>query len=148
MFDTNVYQRRRKNPYLSPGIIGFMKSMAVNKQTHEHSQQLTEKNDYPEIKLSICHRPSVSSSFWYTLEWVDLDGDKHMVDSQDLDLLGWRALQVHENVQNEMLVNKHGSDKQSRGMIHPDCTHCVKCGRRNYRNEKGDQWCSNIYCPY
>ena len=138
IFDSKVYARRQRNQFLSPSILAFMDTMSLNTQTKEHGQKLDEENDYPEITLTLSHRPNVSSRKWWLLKWVDQDGDIHCVEGQDLNLLGWRAVQRHE----------YGSDKKSRGTIKPQCNRCQKCGSPCYSNEIGNSWCSNIYCPY
>lgn len=149
MFDTNVYHKRRRNEFLSPSIMQFMKHMAVNEQQfHSHGQKLDEPIQHPDIKLTVSYRPSVASRFWYTLQWVDVDNKNHQVDAQDLDLLGWRAIQMHEDIAKEKLRFKYGTGKALQGIIHPDGVHCTSCGSRHYRNEEGQSWCSNIHCPY
>lgn len=144
MFDSIVYKKRQRNPMMSVNIMDFMKTMSRNSQRLNNEVE----EHYPDISLTICNRPSVSSGYWYTLTWIDEDGCRYIMQSQDMTLLGFRALVSHENVLKNILRASKGSDSESIGFIYPDAPRCDKCHTEMYKNKKEETWCSNIYCPY
>lgn len=148
MFDTMVYKKRRRAEFLSPSVIDFMKSMALNTQHFDSTHAGQTPDDHPDITLSVSYRGSVASGYWYVLKWVDVDGKPYRVEAQTVDLLGWRAITQHEEVRKNMLQVEKGACELTKGMIYPDCTHCESCRAPMYKNKKEEAWCSNIYCPY
>lgn len=148
MFDTEVYYKRQRALFTSPDIIGFMRTMSDNTQHFDSTHAAMPENKSPEISLTVTSRPSVSSRLWWELKWVDVDGKPHCVCAQDLQLLGWRAIVMHENARKAMLRIEKGADEDSKGFIYPEASRCPKCNEAMYKNKKEEAWCSNIYCPY
>jgi hypothetical protein len=148
MLDTEVYYKRQRALFVSPDIIQFMKAMSGNTQHFDNTHSAIPENDCPEISLTVTSRPSVASRLWYELRWIDVDGKPHFAAAQDLQLLGWRAVTMHENARKAMLRIEKGVDADSKGFIYPDAPMCQKCSAPMYKNKKEETWCSNIFCPY
>lgn len=151
MFDSKVYQLRQNREYQTFNLYRFMAAMADN-EYRVNDFGTTPDRSYDDFqggaKLELVSRPSVNSRKWWTFTWVESNGRRYSVDSQDFELLTWRVCQRHADVQNDMLMKKHGETKELKGYFDNDSGHCSKCGKINYRNDRGDKWCSNINCPY
>jgi len=102
LFDSDVRLRRTHTPWARISISAFMKEMALN---------VPYDTNYWEHQaiLKVHYRHSVASRFWWSLEWTGEDGERHSVDSQELDLLFWRAAEM------EMRIRKKIEAKRDRG---------------------------------
>jgi len=78
-----------KNVWQKINAVGLMKDMAM------------DSLDDHEVKLTVKHRPDVSSRFWWTLEWKDADGKIHSESAQMFDLLFRRAVDLHLSVESQ-----------------------------------------------
>ena len=115
-FDTQVQHLKNKIPSVSPSLTSFMRGMLWN----EHH----DENRTNEVVLTLRSRSSVATREWWELTWVDEDGTRKQVESQKLDLLMWRAIQVHINVlsQNEGVLARVG--------IEHGCRQCALDGKK------------------
>ena len=82
MFDSNVRDRRNHTPWATISLTGFMRDVAVNTINFE------------KVTLTCQWRHSVASRYWWTLQWVDAQGEKHEASAQELDHCLWRAAEM------------------------------------------------------
>lgn len=88
LFDTEVRRRREATPWARVDVEAFLRDAALN------DWAATDRDKPAGAELKVRHRPDVASRTWYTLEWTGEDGERHAVESQDFDLLMWRAAEV------------------------------------------------------
>jgi hypothetical protein len=81
IFESEVYHMRRTVPFAQPKALAFMSEKA-------------SLEDHPVI-LTVQSRGRVASRLWWTLEWHE-EGQRFSVESQEWDLLFWRAIQKHK----------------------------------------------------
>lgn len=93
-FDSKVYERRKRSPWMTPSLLGFAKDVLL-------SYWPDKQEDERPVVLTIANRPDVASRFWYTLEWTAEDGSHRAVSSQEYDLLMWRAAVTEQDVREE-----------------------------------------------
>lgn len=98
-FDSKVYERRRRNPWMTPGLISFAKDVLMN----EGGRRFLGNEETPDqgVTLTIINRPDVASRFWYTLEWSAASGQRRSVSSQEYNLLMWRAAVTEQDARDE-----------------------------------------------
>ena len=90
MFDSNVRARREHTPWARVSLRAFLRDVVFN-TTDDATPEECEEHA---VQLSVRYRPSVSSRLWWVLSWRAADGQWHTVQSQDFDLLLWRAAEV------------------------------------------------------
>lgn len=93
LFDTEVRERRLHTPWAKMGLVHFMKEMALNVPYGDDVNVFDH-----EVVLKVHYRHAVASRFWWSLEWTGEDGERHLVDSQEFDLLLWRAAEAEMRV--------------------------------------------------
>lgn len=98
-FDSQVYSRRRETEWARVSMLAFMKDVVWNDNDVPHQNK---------VILSVMHRPDVASRLWFELEWTGMDEKRHVVSSQDFDLLMWRAAQTEINVQRKLEDQEKG----------------------------------------
>src|SRR4051794_24027912 len=87
LFDTDGRRRREATPWARVNLPAFMREMSWN---GEHSAQQAG----PPVTLTLRYRHAVSTREWWTLEWTGEDGERHTAESQDFDLVLWRAAEL------------------------------------------------------
>lgn len=92
LFDTQVANRRKQTQWARINLLAFMREMAYNAPFEANIWE-------HEVVLKVHKRHDVSSRMWWTLEWTGADEQRHSVDSQDFDLLLWRAAEMESQIQ-------------------------------------------------
>lgn len=100
MFDSDVRRRREATPWARVDLPSFMREVSLN---GDHSPQQAG----PPVTLTLRYRHAVSTREWWTLSWTGTDGEQYSVESQDFDLLCWRAAEV------EMRARAAGEEGES-----------------------------------
>lgn len=87
MFDADVRHRREATPWARVDVRRFIEDAALNggRGMHEMGDAVT---------LTCRYRHAVSTRLWWTLEWTGEDGQRHVAESQDFNLLLWRAAEL------------------------------------------------------
>lgn len=124
-FDTEVYQKRRRNPYVSP-----------------NPEYIKRDVQYYGDEYFFFGKDETANGSRWICEFNGPDGQRIKVWSVEKELCLWRAIVALENRVGKLLQYKHG-----KGLIYPDAPICT-CGHPKYKNEEGETWCSNIYHPY
>lgn len=104
MFDSRVYELRNQIEFARPGLVQFMKTMALNEPSEQTKEQASHGafEFFGGVRLECGSRPDVSSRYWWTIEWIGVDGETYRVMAQDLDLALWRAIQKHRDTERRM----------------------------------------------
>lgn len=83
LFDSLVRQRRQQTPWARVDAERLIRDLA-----------LTWEDATSDVTLTARYRRSVASDMWYTLSWIDEEGQTHKVEASDWDLLLWRAAEA------------------------------------------------------
>lgn len=94
-FDSVVYDRRRKNQWMTPSLLAFARDVLSNIWLDKDDQSDTS------VVFTAVNRPDVASRVWYTLEWLSEDGKRKSVSAQEFDLVMWRAAVTEMDVREE-----------------------------------------------
>ena len=125
LFDTLVYEKRRRNPYVFPD----KNLIKAEVQYYGDGAFFFGVETWPNGDRWVCR-------------FNDKNGNKIEAWSVEKNLCLWRAIVMLEESHRKILQNKNG-----KGLIYSNPTICY-CGHPMYKNENGDEWCSNIYHPY
>lgn len=122
-FDTLVYNLRHKIPFVTPSLVTFIDTVIYNRQdVIDNADRFDTVFSRNQVVLSCVLRNDVKTNKWYELSWVESDGKRRMVSSQEFSLLLWRAIQTHINVQEQENPKKHA-------YIDAECTECALAGK-------------------
>ncbi len=105
LFDTDVRLRRNHTPWAKMGLVHFMREMALNVPYGDNVSPFDH-----EVVLKVHYRHAVASRFWWSLEWTGEDEKRHAVDSQEFDLLLWRAAELEMKIRERMKRNETQQD--------------------------------------
>lgn len=125
LFDSWVYSRRNNTPFTEVNKISFLKTMAQLESylPAEKKELLKERG----AMLRICPRPDVASRYWYTIEWTSPQGTRLSAQSQELDLVFWRAVQMQIDAEAKE-QGKDAPDPQVPIILPiPMLIHCPEC---------------------
>jgi hypothetical protein len=102
MFDSEVYQARKDNPFADISLLRFI-CHAVDNCTDENNV----------ATLTCQYRHSVASRRWWTLSWLEMKADgtaeAKEVSAQEYQLCLWRAQQVHKICERRRELEQHVS---------------------------------------
>lgn len=129
-FDTQVQNLRNRIPFVSPSLVLFIDTVIYNRQDIiDNADRFDCLFSHGEVVLSCRLRNDVKTNKWYELSWVESDGKRRIVSSQDFSLLMWRAIQTHLNVEEQ-------ENPKILPYIDPGCRECAFEGKslKPYRN--------------
>ena len=58
---------------------------------------------YGEIKLICRERKDVASRRWWTIEWIDQNGNKQFDSAQDIEKMMWRAITRYIKIEEKII---------------------------------------------
>lgn len=121
-FDTQVQNLRNKIPFVSPSLLSFIDTVIYNERGDFNKGGILDEHFKRDVVFMCHYRPDVASRRWYTLSWVESDDSRLEVSAQKYDLLLWRAIQAHINVQEQENPKKHA-------YIDSECAECALAGK-------------------
>lgn len=134
LFDSEVYARRRANPFAEIDLEQFAKAVALHgsdadSKLPEAADACLRRREYHsgknDFQLTVQYRPDIASRFWFTVEWTGEDGERHQAEAQEFNLCMWRAAvldqQVSEMVKREEEIRK---SKESPLKMLLNCPQC------------------------
>jgi hypothetical protein len=94
LFDSEVYAARRRFEHAEISLPQFMRDAMYNEPCPSAEPDVHDGA----VILTLHHRGSVSTREWWTLSWIDQKGHRREVQSQEFNLLLWRAECVYRRV--------------------------------------------------
>lgn len=85
MFDSAVYAMRNHYPFVAPKFLTFVK---------EKAEAMPDEN----VVFEVMSR-NVKTGLWFSLAWCETDGRVYRAESQEFELMMWRAIQIHRQVE-------------------------------------------------
>ena len=85
IFDSAVYAMRNRYPFVVPKFLAFVKEKAYAVPDENVVFEVTSRN--------------VKTGLWFSLTWCETDGKVYRAESQEFELMMWRAIQIHCQVE-------------------------------------------------